>query len=117
MISYLNPAACYVVYSCLYIVLQMSSIAGMLFQSNLAGYLRTSRSSFTTSFVTVLPAVAVADRFERNSLLLLFCFEVRFSSNTVKKNVFICWLLTLFKSAKKSANTPYVLRTHFTQVY
>ena len=42
---------------------------------------------------------------------------VRFSSNTVKKNVFIRWLLTPFKNAKKNRNTPYALHTHFTQAY
>ena len=66
----------------------------------------SSRSSFATSFVMSVACCssrlpAVADRFERNSLLLLVCFEVRLSSNTVKTNVFIRWLLTLFKSAKK----------------
>ena len=45
---------------------------------------------------------AVADRFEHISLWLLLCFKVKLSSNTVKKNVFIRWLLTLFKVQRKA---------------
>jgi len=71
------------------------------------GWLSFSRYSFVTSFVTSVAcsSPAVADQFERNSLLLL----------AVKKNVLIRWLLTLFKSAKKIENTLYALCTHFTQ--
>ena len=99
-----------------------TSTAGMLFQSNLAGYILQNLLS-RHPLSQVLPAVAVNSQLLQIDLsvilssYVLLCFKVRLSPNTVKKNVLIHWLLTLFKSAKKNRNTPYALCTHFTQAY
>ena len=97
----LFTAACYVVYSCLYIVLRMSSTAGMLFQSNLAGYLLQDLLCDIC-----LPAVAVNSQllWINSSLFSLLLFLFR--SKVVIKHC-----------QKECVHTPYALRTDFTLAY
>ena len=77
----------------------------------------------TTSFHVsrVLPTIAVDSQLQRIDLPSVILPNSLFRSKVVikhcQKNVFIRWLLTPFKSAKKNGNTPYALRTHFTQAY
>ena len=115
----LNPAACCVVFSCLYVVLWISSTAGMLFQCILDGNLLSRHplsqvSPFWFGTVAVwLPAVAVLG----GSIYQTFSTSLFQSGDVIKhcqKKVFIRWLLTLSKSAKKYQDA---LHTHFTQAY
>jgi len=85
------------------------------------GWLSSFLTSFVTSVAFLITTVAVHcgsfRRIDLPSIILstVPCFEVGLSSNPVKKKVFICWLLTLFKSAKKNDNNRD--HTHITQSY
>ena len=95
----------HVVYSCLYAVLQMSSTAGTLFQNNLAGHLLQDLLS-QHPLSLVLPAVVVDSQLLQIELSVIlsgyfFVLKQGCHQTLVKKNVFIRWLLTLFKKYKE----------------